>query len=102
MKMHLSKRRCRYKIVLEGQTEEHTDKQVKTSCADPGIVRGSPDPTGRKSSDNFELGILQFYSGEPMVKSLENYCFPRFKRGSIIFQWGLNFFRGAWSRCLFL
>ena len=43
-----SKRRCRYRIVLEGQTGEETDKLKKNLFADPGIVSGSPDPTDRK------------------------------------------------------
>ena len=63
----------------------------KSPCADPGVVSGSPDPSNRKSSDNLELGILQFYSGGPMVYFKENYCFPRYQRGSIVFQRGLNF-----------
>ena len=77
-----------YKIVLERQTEEQTDKPKKSPCADPGIVSGSPDPTDRKGSENLELGILQFNNGGPMVYFKENYCFPRFQRGSIVFQEG--------------
>ena len=29
-----------------------------------------------------------------MVNYKENYCFPRFQRGSIVFQGGLYLFRG--------
>ena len=37
-------------IVLEGQTEEQTDKPKKIPCADPGIVSGSPDQSDRKKA----------------------------------------------------
>ena len=46
-KNDLSERRCKYRIVLEGQMEEQTDKP-KNPYADPGIVNGSPDLTVRK------------------------------------------------------
>ena len=63
---------------------------------------GVPGPTARNSSDNvfFQL-ILQFYNGLSMVYYKENYDFPRFQRGSNIFQGvehfpgGSNFFQGV-------
>ena len=36
-----------------------------------------------------------------MVTFKENYHFPRFQRGSNIFQGGTNFFQGRGSNCLF-
>ena len=68
----ISKRRYRYKYrIVVGRADGRTNGQ----CADPGIVSSSPDLTDRKSSDNLELGILQFYDGGPMVYFKEIYCF---------------------------
>ena len=92
---HLSKRRCRYRIVLEVQTEEITDKQKKLHVLIQESSIGVQTQLIEKSSDNLELGILQFYSGGPMVYLNENYCFPRFQRASIIFQGRLDFLGGG-------
>ena len=52
-----------------------------------------------ESSDNLELGILQFYSGGPIVYFKENYCFSRFQRGSIVLQGGGGlYFHGGWGQ----
>ena len=77
-KNDLSKRRCRYRIVLEGQTEEQTDKPKKLNALIQEWSVGVQTKLTEKSSDNLELGILQFYSGDPMVYLKENYCFSRF------------------------
>ena len=64
-KNDISKRRCRYRKVLEGQMEEQTDEPKKLHA----LIQESPvevqTQLTEKSSDNLELhvGILQFYSG---------------------------------------
>ena len=78
MKNDLSKRRCRYRIVLEGQTEEQTTKPEKTPCTDPGIVSGSPG----------------LYGGGQMVNLRKTIVFQISER-VLRFQWGELFFWGG-------
>ena len=56
-KNDLTKRRCRYRIVLEEQTDEQTDGPKK-SCVDPGIVSGSPDLTDRKKLGQLRIRYI--------------------------------------------
>ena len=92
-----SKRRCRYRIVLAGQKGEQTDKPKKIYALIQESSVGVQTQLTDESSDNLELGILQFYSGGPIVYFKENYCFSRFQRGSIVLQGGLIFSRGFGS-----
>ena len=87
-KNDLSKRRCRYRIGLEGQTEEQMDKPKKKTpilLIQISSVEVQIQLT-QKSSDNLEIGTYVFYSFTVYFK--ENYCFPRFQRDSIFFQGG--------------
>ena len=61
-------------------------------CADPGFfggggVVGVQDDLTKKGSDNVFLVLSLFYKSQ-MVNFKENYHFPRFRRGSNIFQGG--------------
>ena len=59
-------------------------------CADPGFfVRGGgvQDNLTKKGYDNVFLVLSLFYKSQ-MVNFKENYHFPRFRRGSNIFQGG--------------
>ena len=59
-RMTSSKRRCRYRILLEEQVEEQTDQLKKRHALIQELSVGVRNQTDRKSSDNLELGILQF------------------------------------------
>ena len=80
--------------MLEGQTKERTDKPKKFhALIQESLVEIQTQQT-EKSSDKLESGILQFFSGGLMVYFKEPYCFPRFRRGSIVFQ-GVKHFTGV-------
>ena len=84
-----------------GRADVRTNGQAeKSPRADPGIVRGSPDLADRKSSDNLELGILQFYSGCPMVCFKENYWFSKVSKGFHRFPRGVELFSGVGVKML--
>ena len=57
-KNDLSKRRCRYRIVLEGQMEEQTDKPKRLHALIQDSSVGVQTQLTEKNSDNLELGIL--------------------------------------------
>ena len=84
-KMTFPKEIAGNRIVLEGQTDEQMDKPKKLHALIQESLVGVQTQLTKKSSDNLELGILQFNSGGPMVYLKENYCFLRFQRGSISF-----------------
>ena len=89
-----------------GSTQEggKTSRWVKkywlgrTACADPGIFTrggGGSRPDCQKTAlTTFFSPQLVKYSGLSMVYFKENYNFPRFQRGSNIFQGGPTFSRG--------
>ena len=55
-----SKRRCRYRILLAGQKGEQTDKPKKIYALIQEASVGVQTQLTDESSDNLELGILQF------------------------------------------
>ena len=85
-KNEISKRSCRYRIVLEGKTDEQTEKLKKLHALIQESSVGFQTQLTEKSSDNLELVILQFYSRGPNVVFKENYCFSRFQRVSNTFH----------------
>ena len=82
-------------MVLEGQTEEQTDMLKKLHALIQESSVGVQTQLREKSSDNLELGMLQFHSGELMVYFKENYS-----EGFHRLPWGLNFFSGVGVKML--
>ena len=70
------------------------------ACADPRFFSGSEGvyrPNGQKTVWIFFKSSTYFtvYRGHPMVLLQRNLYFRSIQRGSIIFQWGSNFFHGG-------
>ena len=59
-KNDLSKRRCRYTIVLEGQMKEQTNKPNKLHALIQESSVGVQTQLTENSSDNLELGFSSF------------------------------------------
>ena len=95
---------CRIKYTDQGSFISPVCIANMTTCADTGIfVRGVGGGGGvqvhpQKTSDTFFFFIFNpqlIYRGGPMVYFKDDYNFPRFQRGSNIFQgWGPTFARG--------